>query len=391
MSDINRVVNAVVVGAGPVGLWAAIQTKLRNPESEIDVLEKNPVYQRGHVLKLNAKSLADCPKDPRLQAIVAEFIQNKHIRTNDIEQRLLGFAEEIGIRVRKNVEVVNPENLLRLYPQAKVIIGADGAHSVIREKIFGNEMYAQGDQKYVIEVKYEVYGKGARLNLIKQQYPTWKIMDGFAQEHVGTEKDGKTPITLRIFIDKEKYEQMQDANFKHPYTFENENKIHHRVRERIWTWLNFKAGIAHEQRVPGSEKITTTRLGYYASKHVVKRVNNVAFCLVGDAALGVPFFRSLNNGFLEGTKLSKALAAILAPKRSLVERLVSQITLRTHGMPWPLLRYSNYVRSLARTEIIIAAIKSFFLSLLILFIRISARVPWQVNYWTEAQIDQLPT
>lgn len=397
MIDSNRAVKGVVVGAGPVGLWTAVCLKLRMQEkdpsstAEIEVLEKNEVYQRSHVLKLNKKSLKNCPKDVRLQAIVHDFIHQKVIRTNDIELRLAKLAQELGIRIRKSLEVSNPEWLIQEYPQAEVFIGADGAHSTIRKTVFGEEMSLKTDFKYVIEVKYEIYGKAKRLKLVKEKYPTLKIMDALAQEHIGSEKNGITPITLRIFINKKKFEQMRDANFKHPYNFENEDKINARVREKIWTWINFRQGQTGQQRVSNSEKITTTSLGCYASKEVVKMVQGKTFVLVGDAAFGVPFFRSLNNGLKEGTKLATQLSRVIIPKRSLKERAISVITLKTHGMQWPLLKYSSYVKDLCKTEVIIAAIKSFFLTLLILFIRVSARIPWQFNYWTEGQVQRLPT
>lgn len=397
MVDTNRVVKGVVVGAGPVGLWTAVCLKLRmqekdpNSNADIEVLEKNEVYQRSHVLKLNKKSLANCPKDPRLLSIVHDFIHQKTIRTNDIEQKLAGLACELGIKIRKNLEMTSPEWLIQEYPNAEVFVGADGAHSTMRKTVFNEEMSLKADFKYVIEVKYEVYGKAKRLKFVKEQFPTLKVMDALAQEHIGTTKNGVTPITLRIFINKKKFEQMRDANFKHPYNFENEDKINARVRERMWTWINFREGQTGQKRVPNSEKITTTSLGCYASKKVVKMMHGKTFALVGDAAFGVPFFRSLNNGLKEGTKLAAQLARVLTPKRSLKERALSIITLKTHGMQWPLLKYTSYVQNLCKVEVMIAAIKSFFLTMLILFVRVSARIPWQVNYWTEAQVQRLPT
>ncbi len=260
---------------------------------------------------------------------------------------------------------------------------------MIREQIFDGRLSTEGYLKFIIDVKYEVYGQGHRLRLIKEKYPTLKVLDTLAQEHVGQEKEGKTPVTCIIFVNKETATQMSDATFKHPYTFQNREKIDAHVLEQVETWLKIKRQNG-EQVVAGSERITSTPLGYYASERVVKIDDKRIYALVGDAAFGVPFFRSLNNGFLEGTYLAKTVAQTLAPQPSLAGRILSRITLATHNLPWPLFKYSFYVKVLSKTEIFIAAVKSFFLSILILFIRVSARVPWQVNYWSEAQIKQLP-
>ncbi len=95
MNRINQE-SVVFVGAGPVGLWTAVQTKLLRPELDIAILEKNAVYSRSHVLKLNAKSLAGYPQDRRLQAIVQKFKQTPHIKTSDIEDELLALTGRIA-------------------------------------------------------------------------------------------------------------------------------------------------------------------------------------------------------------------------------------------------------------------------------------------------------
>lgn len=47
----------VFVGAGPVGLWTAIQAKKRNPQAQIQVYERYTEYQRSHVLRLEHFSM----------------------------------------------------------------------------------------------------------------------------------------------------------------------------------------------------------------------------------------------------------------------------------------------------------------------------------------------
>lgn len=89
-------------------------------------------------------------------------------------------------------------------------------------------------------------------------------------------------------------------------------------------WLNARAD--KEERVKGSERMTAVKLRCYASRKVATTLPTqgsqgqrntaqpVSVFLVGDAAYGVPFFRSLNNGILSGTKLAETLNDLVAPK-----------------------------------------------------------------------------
>ncbi len=365
--------DVLIVGAGPVGLWTAVQIKLRNRNLTVQIWEKHAEYQRKHLLQLNPSSLKGAPKE--MDEIVREFSRSRSLGTNVIEERLAKLASDLGIVIQKNKPVTEPRDL-----QARVVVGADGAHSIVRREIFGGQMALEQDLRYIVEVKYEVKGQGKALNLVKAAYPTLKLMKAIAQEYVGKEKDGKTQITLRLFIDKQKYEELrkEGADFQNPFNLESEGVRHTELSRNIWTWLNVKEQHG-EFRIPQSEKITVTRLGVYASKEVACQCKDKVCFLVGDAAFGVPFFRSLNNGLLCGTQLSKRIVEVLNPERGPLKSIIMS----------PLSRYSLYVKTLQKTEVLWARVKNFFLSILLWFVQISARVPWQINYWSEAEAFQL--
>lgn len=375
-----------IIGAGPVGLWTAVQAKLQDPSLEIDVLEKHSNYQRSHVVSVSRSSLSGSHSDPRLQALVKEFSEDRNVRTSTMESKLAALAHELGIQILKNSEVKDPRALKEKYPNLKVIVGADGAHSTVRQTVFNNEMSHQGDLKFIIDVKYEVEGEAVPLDFVRSVYPTLKSMGAIAQEYIGRQRDGKTPVTFRLFIDREAFEEMQDATFKHPYSLENEDRINALVMDKIRLWLNLKANKG-EKRVKDSEQITATRLGFYASKEVVKEENGVTYCLVGDAAFGVPFFKSLNNGLQAGTSLSQKIVASLHEDPQLKDRMLTSFSVGAAETPFA--SYSLYMKAFCRTEILWARVKSFVLDLLLFFVKISARVPWQTNYWTEAQLQQI--
>ncbi len=48
--------DVVFVGAGPVGLWTAVQLKLASPQTKVLMLEKYTAYQRSHVLQVDQAS-----------------------------------------------------------------------------------------------------------------------------------------------------------------------------------------------------------------------------------------------------------------------------------------------------------------------------------------------
>ncbi len=58
--------------------------------------------------------------------------------------------------------------------------------------------------------------------------------------------------------------------------------------DSITTWMNVKANVYNERRVPGSEKLSALDLSVYRSSEFVKVDNERAYCLVGDAAFGMP-------------------------------------------------------------------------------------------------------
>lgn len=59
--------DVVFVGAGPVGLWTAVQIKILCPWASILMLEKYAEYQRKHVLLLDKASLHGIPDHGNLK------------------------------------------------------------------------------------------------------------------------------------------------------------------------------------------------------------------------------------------------------------------------------------------------------------------------------------
>ena len=307
----------VIVGAGPVGLWTAIQIKKRSPETDIQIYERYTSYKRSHVLKLETRSMLLYAKNARNQA-EKEFFQeildgglseafqqaatgqSNFVRTNDLEKALKDYAHKLGINI--NYEAIeSPSQLTKKHPNCTQFIAADGAHSKLREAIMGKNAVKEYPLQYVAEVKYETKGRTGSLSA-NEQYKTNKLLDGMAFEYIGKEKHGITPVSLRFFIDEASYNAMPEASFKEPLKL-NDRRLPSSLARDINTYMNVRQQEAGEDYIQGSEKLSKLTLSLYRAKKFSKTQQKKNWYLVGDAAMGVPYFRSLNAGMIIGSQL----------------------------------------------------------------------------------------
>lgn len=299
------------VGGGPVGLWTASQIKARRPDLNVTILERHSKYQRKHVLIINPKSFDGMVDHPRLREFAEMVKKTNTIATSCIESELKSIARGLGVKiVRKRVKA--PEKLKDTYKKAKLIVGADGAHSLVRQKIFNDELSEKKTLSHIIEVKYETEGAGNQTPFsvrccLKHLSASW------LSEHVGKRREnGKTPITIRLAVSQREYNKIKStgkATFKKPLILESEEGrelIPSRIQKTIDKWFETKKKLFNENA--SNVKITATNLDVYRSKSFEKMHAGASYALVGDAAFGVPFFRSLNNGLLCGTNLAKQVA-----------------------------------------------------------------------------------
>ncbi len=310
--------NIVFIGAGPVGLWTAIQTKLRNPALKIVMYEKYEEYQRLHTLQLNKHSYEGIPDDPRLQSIVDSF--SSHVKTSEIEEKFKAYAEDLGIEFCYEA-VENCEEFAQKFPDDTVIVGSDGSHSIVHKEIFNSELQYEEDMQYVAELKYFVKGPTSKLNPILEGIPVMTHSKFTVQETVGKEKDGMTPVTLRFFVDEQTFNHMRGedgkgATFKKPFRYNDLNQTYfpRDLAKSMKAWLSWRRKIKHERRIEfevdniNGEKITAINLAVYASKEFVKEAHGKTWAKVGDALAGFPYYRALNAGLLCGTQLALALS-----------------------------------------------------------------------------------
>src|SRR5205807_8338377 len=82
-------------------------------------------------------------------------------------------------------------------------------HLQITTTLFTYTTLFRSNAKYIVEIKYEVAGKTRTLNKLSEAVPAMSYCKHFVSEFVGKEKDGKTPVSLRFFVDKETYNKMR--------------------------------------------------------------------------------------------------------------------------------------------------------------------------------------
>eukprot|EP00729_Bicosta_minor_P000771 gene771-5308_t len=194
-----------------------------------------------------------------------------------------------------------------------------------------------------VGVVYEIKGSGQRLRR-DQAYAVLKAMAFPADETFGKEKDGVTAITVQFMLnpgrDDAVFATLAEASWKSPHRLHCDwHTLHPKLQQSISVWLNAKASLVGERRIPGSETVVGIGLDVYAARKFGiadvalkvsaspdnrcsgsgaaaaphRRPNRVAAALlVGDAAAGVPFFRALNLGFLCGSLAATCAAAVLS-------------------------------------------------------------------------------
>jgi 2-polyprenyl-6-methoxyphenol hydroxylase-like FAD-dependent oxidoreductase len=320
-------VDIVIVGAGPLGLLNAIGLmKNKKPQPKIVMLEKYEQYQRGHNLSVDhlqlKKFIKACGDDQKLNELYKRIKSNKRIRTNEVERFLREYAEELGVEIKTGTAVTDVEHeVYSAYPNAKLILGADGSHSTVSKQVFGEGNIQKFPFDYVMQLRFEVEGDGLVKSCGLDALSAFMQAYGVAcQEFVGKKgQDGKTPITFQVMISKEHFEQLYPiATSKSPILpfsakQEKREQVPSQLIDLVKGYLGMR--ISHSTnnmqlvRVDDA-KISVNEAPATRAKSVIRQEGNGrATVLVGDAALGLSYFKGLNAGIENAAKLLPALCS----------------------------------------------------------------------------------
>jgi 2-polyprenyl-6-methoxyphenol hydroxylase-like FAD-dependent oxidoreductase len=329
--------DVVIVGAGPVGLWTALQIKKRMPRAAVVMYERHLAYQRSHVLRLDHWSLLLYSRKSlnaseqafytdvtgkRVAGVHLEFAKSLYIRTSDFEAALRAYALREGIVIEHRT-IESLAHAESLHPECTVFLASDGAHSRFRGELLGDQGIQMHNLQHVLELKFEETGGPRKLDTL-QLWDCNRQLNFTLSEYVGRRRGETTPVTVRLFLDETTYGHLPEMSFKSPCGIDSP-ELPKTVQEDIEAYLRFRARTVGTRYVEGSGKLSKLGLSAYAASRFGFRRQDKAWILVGDAAMGVPYFRALNSGMMLGSRLAMLIASNggVTPER--LARLVRRI------------------------------------------------------------------
>jgi 2-polyprenyl-6-methoxyphenol hydroxylase-like FAD-dependent oxidoreductase len=312
--------DVVIVGGGPIGLAHAWGIKRINPQLKIVVLEKYEEYQRKHTLVMEHKQLQKLMKstgtenDPALSKLLSDLKTDPHIRTNILEGIFKQLATQSGVEIVigavKNETI--EQQIFKKYPQARLIIGADGTHSVVSHSLFPKDNQVKYEFDYVLQLRYEINGQQKSEAIDSVNFYQHMARHGLiANEYVGHFAEGKTPVTMQMMISKQVYEDLKTATSKDPiklFSDKNSNpvKIPSEIKTFITNYITYKIEHCHSKdQVIEKEsiRISVNEAPATHARRVIHTSQDKTVALVGDASLGLSYFKGLNAGLESAAQL----------------------------------------------------------------------------------------
>jgi len=308
--------NFVIVGGGPVGLWTAIQLRKRFPNSSVFIYERYQEYKRKHVLKIQHSSMffGACRQHDELDAkfFEAVFEQSRgktkytplaksFISTSSIESNLKQWALSAGVEIQyETIETL--DDLVTRNPDSEFIL-ANGAHSSLRTQLLGDDDIEKSDLQHILELKTRVGKSLSQLRSTRANGAVKGRLKHLGFEYIGREDNAMTPLSFRLFVDQQTYSQVPEASFKSPIT--SPDVLPDCVQEDLSMYaqlhdFNLETLFEHGQ-------VSKLQLSVYHAKAFAATYRDHNFYLVGDCAMGVPYFRALNCGLVLGSRLTSIL------------------------------------------------------------------------------------
>lgn len=126
----------LIVGAGPVGLWTAIQLKLRSPHVQILMLDKHRKYKRSHTITLDARICNDIVHNVSFQEFASRCTRSD-IFVRTFAHKLRVYAQHLDIDIMQYTVTSYAvlHDILMQFPSLTRVIAADGAQSLLRKCI----------------------------------------------------------------------------------------------------------------------------------------------------------------------------------------------------------------------------------------------------------------
>ncbi|ARG98679.1 hypothetical protein [Legionella micdadei] len=313
-SDDVQEADVVIVGGGPIGYAQALGFKKLNPHLQVVILEKYPVFKRKHTLVLQPKQLesymkaTDLTKEPRLARLLKQLRKRPHVRTNVLQETLKDIATEYGVKTV--IEEVKPESVeqqvFRYKP--KLIVGADGTHSVVNQNLFPRHNQTKHEVDYAMQLRYEINGDAEDgWERTIEFYQKLARQGLVATEQIGHRdpKTNKTPVTVQLIISKEDFDLLDGiATAANPIELfgskKNAGLLPERLKKCITGYIAERIKLLDQgsgQSIDkDSIKISVNELPALRAQDTHTLYNETDVSINGDAALGLSYFKGLNAG-----------------------------------------------------------------------------------------------
>ena len=317
----DREADIVFVGGGPCGFIAAILTMEKDPAKKIFFREKQN-YSREQNLKVDLSAFDRVPTTSAIWPLLEQHRrQGKgsfYIGIKDLQEKLEEIAKTLGVRIRKGAEwaVNEPEQLVEEYPSAKCYVGSDGARSVVRRNIFGDEFHHLKKLGFQAHVNYEVDGVAKQI-LADASRGAFRFTDSGKSAISAIrsmnftlleERVKGTAVRLIFDLPEEVFEEMEGATQRTPFHL---NQIPQRLQKDINLWRGVKTRDHGEVSQSDSVTITAIKIEFKLSHKVYKVLDadpSKHFFLLGDAAASFPHRLGFNCGAEGAVVLSDALS-----------------------------------------------------------------------------------
>lgn len=342
--------DVVIVGAGPVGMATAAFLKAQNRYLRVCVLDKRMETKRHYGLNLSKDSMKAvretleripaASSDREIQSLISLTRQwsSSVQKVSVIEAKLRNIAEQLGVYVvRKNAfgEFITEENFDRLLEEhddyisdeeaelcgyfagARVIVGADGAHSVVRQKVMGPDqgnLVGRANLGYFIEVKYEVSAETRRRNMWDVKGGSWDEGVNFETMGRGRSSEPFKPATVHFFVGQSTYESFDPETNNNPWNLEtlrNRAQQNPKLNKPLGKIEHYLRGVEERNGVIRNVKIKRLPISIYRSGQSVQNYKGKIVALAGDSNSGLVLARGVNKGFFEASELSQTISRYL--------------------------------------------------------------------------------
>ncbi len=210
-------------------------------------------------------------------------------------------------------------------------------------------------------------------------------------------------VTIRFYVDSFYYDIVKIYNFKNNCNFEtlqtDTELLRTKITESILFYIKFRIFFNNEIPDLTTFSMLSYKLDCYRSSTFAITKNNLSHFFIGDCAMGVPFYRSLRNGFIESNNFASLLMNIKEDNNFVsTVNLTDSSILRLSVSKLPIINerlvddYNKFMEEFSEEEFLrarkVIADKGF----KDVLIKASSLLPWNINEITlklKEQIDSI--